>query len=130
MEFCPLRAETFEIKAASAVLVLGVPFEGAGEVAGEARVAEDLDVALLRLLDDLGHLALQRLAREGRVGVLEPGHRVEVAEAPMGTSKQSDFDAIDQTQPGYVCKLVPFTTASSSQYVPNDDSFSFAAVVA
>mmetsp|Transcript_23620 Transcript_23620/g.61670 ORF Transcript_23620/g.61670 Transcript_23620/m.61670 type:complete len:205 (+) Transcript_23620:417-1031(+) len=64
-----------------AVLVLGVPFEGAGEVAGEARVAEDLDVALLRLLDDLGHLALQRLAREGAVRVLEPGHRVEVAEA-------------------------------------------------
>ena len=38
--------------------------------------------------------------------------------------------AIEQTQPSYVCKLVPFTTASSSQYVPNDDSFSFAAVVA
>ena len=66
-----------------AVLVLGIPFEGAGEVAGEARVAEDLDVALLRLLDDLGHLALQRLAREGAVRVLEPGDRIEVAEARM-----------------------------------------------
>ena len=68
------------------MLVLGVAFEGAGEVAGEARVAEDLDVALLRLLDDLGHLALQRLAREGAVGVLEPRDRVEVAEAPVWTS--------------------------------------------
>ena len=69
-----------------AVLVLGVALKSTGEVAGEARVAEDLDVALLRLLDDLGHLALQRLAREGRVGVLEPGDRVEVAEAPAWTS--------------------------------------------
>ena len=41
-----------------------------------------------------------------------------------------NFDAIEQTQQRYVCKLVPLTTASSSQYVPNDDSFSFAAVVA
>ena len=41
----------------------------AGEVAGEARVAEDLDVAQVRLLRHERGLALERLAWEGGVGV-------------------------------------------------------------